>query len=74
MDAWIDAVRKELGIDVPVETTLILDVARDAAHNVARPAAPITTFLLGYAVARGADPAEAATSIADLAERWQADT
>ena len=70
MDAWIDAVRLELGIDTPVDLTAILDVARDAAHNVARPAAPVTTFLLGVAVARGANVSEAAALISHLAEGW----
>ncbi len=74
MEAWIDAVRAELGIDTAVDTTAILDVARDAAHNVARPAAPITTFLLGAAVARGADPADAARRIAALAQGWVQDS
>ena len=70
MDEWIDAVKKELGIDTPVDTTAILDVARDAAHSVARPAAPVTTFLMGVAVARGADVTEAARAIGQLAEGW----
>jgi hypothetical protein len=29
---------------------LVLDLAREAAHGVARPAAPLTTFLAGYAL------------------------
>ena len=29
--------------------SMLLDLARDAAHGVARPAAPLTTFLVGYA-------------------------
>ena len=32
----------------------LLDLARDAAHEVERPAAPLTTFLVGVAVGRGA--------------------
>jgi hypothetical protein len=28
----------------------VLDLAREAAHGVARPAAPLTTFLAGYAL------------------------
>lgn len=28
----------------------MLDLAREAAHAVARPAAPLTTFLAGYAL------------------------
>lgn len=45
----------------------ILDLARDAAHSVARPAAPLTTYLLGVAVGRGADPEEAAAALGRLA-------
>ncbi|WP_031273339.1 DUF6457 domain-containing protein, partial [Curtobacterium sp. B8] len=33
----------------PVDISTVLDLARDAAHGVARPAAPLTTFLVGYA-------------------------
>lgn len=70
MDEWIEAVRQELGIAAEVPTTAILDVARLAAHNVARPAAPVTTFLLGIAVAGGADPADVTSRIEALAESW----
>ena len=70
MDEWIDAVRLELDLDSSVDIDVILDVARVAAHNVARPAAPVTTFLLGIAVAGGADPASAAKRIEALAEGW----
>ncbi|MFC7329014.1 DUF6457 domain-containing protein [Marinactinospora rubrisoli] len=45
----------------------ILDLAKDAAHSVARPAAPLTTYLLGIAVGRGADPDEAAALVSRLA-------
>jgi hypothetical protein len=37
---------------------VVLDLARDAAHNITRPAAPIATFALGLAVASGASIAE----------------
>ena len=69
MDEWIDAVRQELGLDSAVDVDVILDVARVAAHNVARPAAPVTTFLLGVAAAGGADVADAARRIEALAVR-----
>jgi len=72
MQTWIDAVRKELGISVNFDVNVILDIARDAAHGVERPAAPVTTFLLGYAVAQGADIEEATAKIALLAENWPA--
>ncbi|MFK0046982.1 NTP transferase domain-containing protein [Streptomyces sp. NPDC090741] len=81
LDQWITAVKTELGIDVAVDTKILLDLARDAAHGVARPAAPLTTFLVGYAAARaeaaGGDPAtavaEASRKAADLALRWAAE-
>ena len=72
MQSWIDAVRKELGISVNFDVNVILDIARDAAHGVERPAAPVTTFLLGYAVAQGADMEKATAKIALLAENWPA--
>ncbi|MFD5621656.1 NTP transferase domain-containing protein [Streptomyces yangpuensis] len=81
LDQWITAVKNELGIDLAVDTKTLLDLARDAAHGVARPAAPLTTFLVGYAAAHaaatGADPAEAVADAsrkaADLALRWAAE-
>ncbi|WP_234042449.1 NTP transferase domain-containing protein [Streptomyces marianii] len=78
LDEWITAVKDELGIDLEVDTGLLLDLARDAAHGVARPAAPLTTFLVGYAAARaGGDDAqavaEAARKAGALAGRWAAE-
>jgi len=74
LDEWISAVKDELGIDLDVDTGVLLDLARDAAHGVARPAAPLTTFLVGYAAAqaRGGPEAvaEAARKAAALALRW----
>ena len=76
LDEWISAVKDELGIELDVDTGLLLDLARDAAHGVARPAAPLTTFLVGYAAARAAEGggpeavAEATRKAAALATRW----
>lgn len=74
LDEWITAVKDELGIDLDVDTAELLDLARDAAHSVARPAAPLTTFLVGYAAAKaGGGPeavTEAARKAAALALRW----
>ena len=70
MQAWIDAVCAELNLPSDVNVDLILDVARDAAHNVERPAAPVTTFLLGILVGRGMGVIEAAAKIQDLAATW----
>ncbi|MFJ7075339.1 NTP transferase domain-containing protein [Streptomyces sp. NPDC098781] len=77
LDEWISAVKDELGIDLDVDTKALLDLARDAAHGVARPAAPLTTFLVGYAAAQAQGGqggpeavAEAARKAAALALRW----
>ncbi|GAA4940011.1 hypothetical protein EV188_106217 [Actinomycetospora succinea] len=58
---WIDEVARELGIDelhalVDPELVqpLVLDMTKDVAHGVARPAAPISAYLLGLAVGRAA--------------------
>ena len=72
MNDWISAACRELGITPPLNTPEILDLARDAAHNVERPAAPITTYLLGYAVAQGADLTEASARLSRLATGWVA--
>ncbi|MFE5481401.1 NTP transferase domain-containing protein [Streptomyces sp. NPDC056527] len=80
LDEWITAVKDELGIEIDVDTGVLLDLARDAAHGVARPAAPLTTFLVGYAAAQAAGGdggpkavAEAARKAAALANRWAAE-
>ena len=57
--------------------TLLLDLARDAAHGVARPAAPLATFVLGLAVGSsggGADDLRRfARRLTDLAGSWESD-
>jgi hypothetical protein len=74
LDAWVAEAAPQLGIDpseVPIGT--VLELARRAAHGVARPAAPVTTFLLGLAVGSGRSPEEL-EAIADrlgaLAEQY----
>lgn len=60
---WSDAVCDELGLAGPVDRRLVLDLAREVAHGVARPAAPLTAYLLGLAVGAGVEPADAAARI-----------
>jgi hypothetical protein len=50
---------------------LVLEVAREVAHQVVRPAAPLAAYLLGLAVGRGADPDAAAATLSELAEGWE---
>ncbi len=71
---WIDELSDVLDLDTEVDEALILDLARVAAHNVARPAAPVTAYMLGYAAgAAGADPEQVealAARAQRLAESW----
>lgn len=71
---WIDELCDALDVEAEVDEALILDLARIAARNVERPAAPITTYLLGYAAAlHDANPerVEALAGAATLlAEGW----
>lgn len=55
LELWAIELAEALGLDSAeiADIPLILDLARDAAHGVARPAAPLTTFLVGYAVGLG---------------------
>jgi hypothetical protein len=79
---WISALESELGLPTgTIDMKKVLDLARDAAHAVERPAAPLTTYAVGFAeglAAAGAlaetsgraDPAQQAS---DLAARWATD-
>ncbi len=71
LDDWVAAVALDLDLSHRVDRDLILDVARDVAHGVARPAAPLTSYLMGLAVAAGADPDEVAAKIRELAAGWK---
>jgi hypothetical protein len=65
------ALTSELGITLPTtDVQLLLDIARDAAHAVNRPAAPITTYLLGFAAGSGASLDQAAAALRNLAGEW----
>ena len=68
LDEWAAAACGELGLDpAALDARLVLDLARDVAHGVARPAAPLTAYLLGVAVGQGRPLAESAARISQLA-------
>jgi hypothetical protein len=48
LDEWVRQVSEELGIG-EVDSASVLDLARDVAHGIARPAAPLTCLLVGLA-------------------------
>lgn len=66
---WLATLLHDLELDDGVDMRLLLDVSREVAHAVERPAAPLTTYVLGLAVAR--EPAGGRT-VDDLAERVSA--
>jgi hypothetical protein len=74
LDSWVVAAAAELGLAADdVSVPLVLDLARDVAHHVVRPGAPVSAYLLGVAVGRGADPTDAAARISALAATWPGD-
>lgn len=52
LTAWTQQLSDALAVELDVDIDAVLDLARDAAHQVDRPAAPLTTFLVGYAAAQ----------------------
>ena len=66
LEPWAAAVAARLGLEVTVPSELLLELTRETAHRVTRPAGPITTYLIGLAVAGGADVADAVASVRAL--------
>lgn len=86
LDEWVGAVCRELeilddgagGVSARIAMQArVLDMARDVAHDVARPAAPLTAYLMGLAAGRHGDPEAVADELAErvrrLARRWAAE-
>ncbi|MFE9203936.1 MULTISPECIES: DUF6457 domain-containing protein [unclassified Micromonospora] len=74
MDDWVTAACAELGLDPgDVSVPVVLDLAKDVAHQVLRPGAPVTAYLLGVAVGRGGDLAATAARLSELANSWPLD-
>ena len=66
----MDAGGHRLGLDHVADRDVVLDLARDVAHGVAGPAAPLTTYLAGLAVGAGQDASDVAAHITRLAAGW----
>lgn len=70
---WVAELAEALEVDAAaLDRDLVLDVARDAAHGVARPAAPLTTFLVGYAAGLRGGTADDVAAAAAAAQRLAA--
>lgn len=58
---WVDELSTALGLDEPpADIDTVLALAGRVAHGVVRPAAPLATFLAGYAAGRRAASEDAA--------------
>jgi hypothetical protein len=71
LDDWAAQVCAALALEAPdqAQTAAVLELAREVAHGVLRPAAPLSAYLMGVAVGRGADPSAAAACITQLVHR-----
>ena len=67
---WLTTLSGELQTgDIPMDEDavhILLDLARDSAHEVERVAAPLTAFVVGVAVGRGATLGSAAATATAL--------
>lgn len=71
LETWVRAAAADLGVDpdkVPIG--LLLDVTRETAHDVMRPAGPVTTFLIGLAVGRGSTVDDAVATVRARIAEW----
>ncbi len=69
VEEWVRVVVADLDLPPEVDRDLILGLARDVAHGVARPAAPLTTFLVGLAAGRVGGSAAAVQAATDRVQR-----
>ena len=68
LDQWSNRLAQALQIlDMDVDHELLLDLARKSADNVIHAAAPVTTFLVGYAAGLDAGTGSAGTREASSA-------
>jgi hypothetical protein len=70
LDTWIATACEALGIDpATVDRDAVLDLTRDVAHGVSRPAAPLTAYLVGLAAGRDGGADRLATAVAAVRDR-----
>jgi hypothetical protein len=78
LEDWARRLAEALGLErSPVDLDAVLDLAGVAARSVVRPAAPVTTFLVGFAAGRaaagGTDPGQAFREADSTAESLAAE-
>jgi hypothetical protein len=69
LENWTATVCEALDLDpASLDQALLLDLTKDVAHGVARPAAPLTSFLVGLAAGRaGGSGDDVRTAVATVA-------
>lgn len=70
--AWLAEVCQEVDVDPGVLNEIeapLLQLIAQIAHGPSRPGAPLTMYVLGLAVARGADPSDLIARVSTLTER-----
>ncbi len=84
MEGWLSALGSELGLSqdaVQRSNGPLLDLVRDVAHEVTRPAGPLTAFLVGLSAGISARDGQDLTEVAadriglaaGLASRWRSE-
>ncbi|MDP9867430.1 hypothetical protein J2S55_006696 [Streptosporangium brasiliense] len=69
---WTAIVCRELGVDpAEIDRDALLDLTKEVAHGVTRPAAPLTAYLLGLAQGAGTAPPDAVERLTALAQEWE---
>jgi hypothetical protein len=72
LDAWVRTLAESLGLAPDRHPIgLLLDLTRDAAHGVVRPAGPLTTYLVGLAVAQGMTVEDAVARTRATIDGWR---
>lgn len=73
MTQWLNELSAKLGISEVGDPKGLLNITREVAHNVSRPAAPLTLYLLGLAVGQGQDASEIKSKVDELVKQYKTD-
>ncbi|HEV7167311.1 MAG TPA: DUF6457 domain-containing protein [Micrococcaceae bacterium] len=65
LDEWVRTLLQAFEIpDTDIDTNAVLKLAGEAAHAIVRPAAPLTTYIVGYAAGLAAGSGQAPDAVA----------
>lgn len=74
IELWIKELAHHLEVDgVEIDIDAVLALAGQAAHTVVRPAAPVTTYLIGYVAGLAEASGQADLQTASRAASWVAE-